>query len=182
MCACAHLYLLLSGWRPLLESWLERVPKSEPLNAQMPRLRALLDWLLPPCLEFVARNCKEVIQWTETGRVANMTRIMESLLSDFDIEERQAAEQAAKQQIATPVLAFEGEEPDEEKKEDATPRAAAAARLETKVNYAQRLDAWLLFSIIWGVGGSTDADGRIRFSNFLRSFISGALSVGMLGD
>lgn len=47
------------GWRPLVESWLETAPdiyKEE----QEHNLIGMFDWLCPPCLYFIRKQCNQL--------------------------------------------------------------------------------------------------------------------------
>ena len=46
-----------TGWRPLCESWLHRLPGSVP-PAQRARLHELFEWLVDPCIAFVRKHCQ----------------------------------------------------------------------------------------------------------------------------
>lgn len=39
----------------------------------------------------------------------------------------------------------------------------------------KQLDGMFVFSLIWSVGATTDSDGRIAFSDFLRKLLDGGV-------
>jgi hypothetical protein len=71
------------GWEPLLASWLQKLPP--PLEIQRPKLHNLIMWLVPPCLEFVTKEC-EIYTITPQREIAASTRIasVHSLLRLLD--------------------------------------------------------------------------------------------------
>uniref|UniRef100_A0A8C0ZKV4 Dynein axonemal heavy chain 12 n=1 Tax=Cyanistes caeruleus TaxID=156563 RepID=A0A8C0ZKV4_CYACU len=72
---CGMIYLEPSqlGWRPLVTSWLSKLP--EPLNSEEHHdlLQALFDWLVPPAL-------RELVPTSDINVVVALTRIFEMLI------------------------------------------------------------------------------------------------------
>ena len=58
---CGMIYLEPSslGWRPVLASWLNTLPAL--LNAEEKFITALFEWVCPPLLYFVRKNCKVAV-------------------------------------------------------------------------------------------------------------------------
>ncbi|KAL3693679.1 hypothetical protein R1sor_007330 [Riccia sorocarpa] len=77
---CGMIYVEPSslGWRPLLKSWLVRLP--EPMQERYrDQIAKLCEWLLPPCLRCVQKNCKLVMPMQEQNMVQGMLRIISCL-------------------------------------------------------------------------------------------------------
>ena len=53
---CGMIYLEPSqlGWEPIMKSWITELPEEINNEATV----ALFNWLVPPCVDFVVRNCK----------------------------------------------------------------------------------------------------------------------------
>ncbi|XP_068019795.1 dynein axonemal heavy chain 12 isoform X1 [Melanerpes formicivorus] len=80
---CGMIYLEPSqlGWRPLVTSWLSKLP--EPLNIEgghQDLLQGLADWLIPPALTFHQKQCKELVPTSSTNVVVALTRLFEMLI------------------------------------------------------------------------------------------------------
>ncbi|XP_039551458.1 dynein heavy chain 12, axonemal [Passer montanus] len=79
---CGMIYLEPSqlGWRPIVTSWLNKLP--EPLNSEEHQglLQGLFDWLVPPALRVRQRQCKELVPTSEINVVVALTRIFEMLI------------------------------------------------------------------------------------------------------
>ncbi|XP_030314514.1 dynein heavy chain 12, axonemal [Calypte anna] len=79
---CGMIYLEPSqlGWRPLVTSWLSKLP--EPLNSDEHQdlLQGLFDWLIPPALRLRQKQCKELVPTSDTNVVVGLTRLFEMLI------------------------------------------------------------------------------------------------------
>ncbi|NXU72284.1 DYH7 protein, partial [Oreotrochilus melanogaster] len=79
---CGMIYLEPSqlGWRPLVISWLSKLP--EPLNSDEHQdlLQGLFDWLIPPALRLRQKQCKELVPTSDTNVVVGLTRLFEMLI------------------------------------------------------------------------------------------------------
>uniref|UniRef100_U3K1D6 Dynein axonemal heavy chain 12 n=1 Tax=Ficedula albicollis TaxID=59894 RepID=U3K1D6_FICAL len=79
---CGMIYLEPSqlGWRPIVTSWLSKLP--EPLNSEEHQdlLQGLFDWLVPPALRVRQKQCKELVPTGEINVVVALTRIFEMLI------------------------------------------------------------------------------------------------------
>ncbi|OWK63542.1 Dynein heavy chain 7, axonemal [Lonchura striata] len=79
---CGMIYLEPSqlGWRPIVTSWLSKLP--EPLNSEEHQglLQGLFDWLVPPALRVRQRQCKELVPTSDINVVVALTRIFEMLI------------------------------------------------------------------------------------------------------
>uniref|UniRef100_A0A8C0VU60 Dynein axonemal heavy chain 12 n=1 Tax=Cyanistes caeruleus TaxID=156563 RepID=A0A8C0VU60_CYACU len=79
---CGMIYLEPSqlGWRPLVTSWLSKLP--EPLNSEEHHdlLQALFDWLVPPALRVRQKQCKRHVKQFYYLLVHVMCQFMRQLL------------------------------------------------------------------------------------------------------
>ncbi|EFJ27757.1 hypothetical protein SELMODRAFT_94851 [Selaginella moellendorffii] len=78
---CGMVYVEPSaiGWRPIVTSWLTALP--EVLQGRYSdQISKLCEWLLPPCLRCVQKNCKLTIAMQEQNMVQSMLRIIWSLM------------------------------------------------------------------------------------------------------
>ncbi|KAK3263038.1 hypothetical protein CYMTET_28136, partial [Cymbomonas tetramitiformis] len=150
------------GWEPLIASYMEfKLPASITTSGRA-RLQSAVDWLVPPSLRLIRKYCEEPVATLEIGLVANLIRLFDATLDEF-----RPPKPASKPQVA------EGKgKPKAEAASAAAPKPAA-----TKIsNYEEPryLDSLFLFSMVWSVGGSTDAEGRKRFNHFFRLLIEGS--------
>lgn len=52
------------GWRPLKQAYLDRIGKGVN-DEQKEMIDELFEWVVPPSLEFIRRNCKKFVQTSE---------------------------------------------------------------------------------------------------------------------
>ncbi|KAJ3406762.1 Dynein heavy chain 7, axonemal [Chytriomyces hyalinus] len=89
-CGMVYLEPERMGWRPIVKSWTESLDFMTPDNIQL--VLQLFDVLVPPCLQFVKRDCKEISPTSDIGLVNSLVQLLDSLLDEF----------RAKSQTATP--------------------------------------------------------------------------------
>ncbi|KAM9226992.1 LOW QUALITY PROTEIN: dynein axonemal heavy chain 12 [Leptosomus discolor] len=72
------IYLELSqlGWRPLVTSWLSKLPEPLNLKEHQDLLQGLFDWLIPPALRLRQKQYKELVPTSNK----TLTRIFEMLI------------------------------------------------------------------------------------------------------
>ncbi|XP_066529410.1 dynein axonemal heavy chain 12 [Hoplias malabaricus] len=75
------------GWRPLVESWLNTLPQPLQTQENSTLLLELFDWLVPPSLRMLRKNCREVVSTTNSSTVVSLTRILGMLLTESLTEE-----------------------------------------------------------------------------------------------
>ncbi|XP_043080221.1 dynein axonemal heavy chain 12 [Puntigrus tetrazona] len=80
---CGMIYMEPSqlGWTPLVLSWMRTLP--DPLQSQdnSALLQQLFEWLLPPALVLLRKQCREVIPTSNSNSVVSLTRLFEMLLT-----------------------------------------------------------------------------------------------------
>ncbi|KAI9093996.1 dynein heavy chain, N-terminal region 2-domain-containing protein, partial [Phlyctochytrium arcticum] len=70
------------GWRPLMVSWLATVPSSlGPEQKQL--LETLFDWIVPPCLEFVRKDCREFVVTSPINLVVSLMTLITCQMDEF---------------------------------------------------------------------------------------------------
>uniref|UniRef100_A0A663MBF2 Dynein axonemal heavy chain 12 n=1 Tax=Athene cunicularia TaxID=194338 RepID=A0A663MBF2_ATHCN len=76
---CGMIYLEPSqlGWRPLVTSWLNKLPEPLHLKGHQDLLQGLCDWLIPPALRLRQKQCKELVPTSDTNVVVALTRLFE---------------------------------------------------------------------------------------------------------
>lgn len=82
------------GWQPLVTSWLETLDYLEPEMNQY--LKELFDIMLPPCLQFVRKECKELAPTTDIGLAKSLTSLLYSLFDDFRNKESMSMDEKRK--------------------------------------------------------------------------------------
>lgn len=56
------------GWKPLIETWIKNC-EFYSCERNGIDILCLFDWITPPCLQFVRRNCVQVTSAGETNTV-----------------------------------------------------------------------------------------------------------------
>uniref|UniRef100_A0A8C8BVI3 Dynein axonemal heavy chain 12 n=1 Tax=Otus sunia TaxID=257818 RepID=A0A8C8BVI3_9STRI len=82
---CGMIYMEPSqlGWRPLVTSWLNKLPEPLNLKGHQDLLQGLFDWLIPPALRLRQKQCKELVPTSNTNVVVALTRLFEIQLLIF---------------------------------------------------------------------------------------------------
>ncbi|XP_072136530.1 dynein axonemal heavy chain 12 isoform X2 [Mobula birostris] len=81
---CGMIYLEPAqlGWKPLILSWLKGLSKVLPYKDMLNLLEGLFNWLVPPALHVLRKQCKELIPTSDGNTVVSLTHIFEMLLWD----------------------------------------------------------------------------------------------------
>ncbi|KAM6121199.1 LOW QUALITY PROTEIN: dynein axonemal heavy chain 12 [Pterocles gutturalis] len=79
---CGMIYLEPSqlGWRPLVTSWLSKLPEPLNLREHQDLLQGLFDWLIPPALRLRQKQCKELVPTSSANAVVALTQLFEMLI------------------------------------------------------------------------------------------------------
>ncbi|KAM6256904.1 dynein axonemal heavy chain 12 [Porphyrio hochstetteri] len=79
---CGMIYLEPSqlGWKPIVTSWLNKLPEPLNLKAHQDLLQELFDWLIPPALRLRQKQCKELVPTSNINVVVALTRLFEMLI------------------------------------------------------------------------------------------------------
>ncbi|KAK3519072.1 hypothetical protein QTP70_016355, partial [Hemibagrus guttatus] len=81
---CGMIYMEPSqlGWPPLVSSWLKTLPQPLQTQENTTLLLELFNWLIPPALRMLRKNCKEVVSSSDSNTVVSLTRLFEMLLTE----------------------------------------------------------------------------------------------------
>ncbi|XP_071484907.1 dynein axonemal heavy chain 12-like [Diadema antillarum] len=79
---CGMIYLEPSslGWRPVFKSWCNELP--EELQKELPLIKALFDWLVEPCIDYVRRNCKEYVATSINNMARSLMYFVRMFMDD----------------------------------------------------------------------------------------------------
>ncbi|CAH2313074.1 dynein heavy chain 12, axonemal [Pelobates cultripes] len=82
---CGMIYLepLQLGWMPLVKSWMNTLPEALKTKDNFSLLMELFEWLIPPSLRFLRKQCKELVSSSNSNVVISLTRLFEMLLFDL---------------------------------------------------------------------------------------------------
>ncbi|KAI8621842.1 dynein heavy chain and region D6 of dynein motor-domain-containing protein [Chytriomyces sp. MP71] len=80
-CGMVYLEPERMGWRPLVKSWTESLEFMASDNIHM--ILQLFDLLVPPSLQFIKKDCKELSPTSEIGLVNSLVQLLDSLLDEF---------------------------------------------------------------------------------------------------
>ncbi|KAJ3308630.1 Dynein heavy chain 3, axonemal [Boothiomyces sp. JEL0838] len=70
------------GWRPMMECWINTLsPSFKP--EQKVLLTQLFDWVVPPTLDYVTLNCKEVVPTTSINMAVSLMNLIVCLTDEF---------------------------------------------------------------------------------------------------
>ncbi|XP_046853911.1 dynein axonemal heavy chain 7-like isoform X3 [Xenia sp. Carnegie-2017] len=89
---CGMIYLEPSalGWNPILKSWLNTMPESYGKDFRI-LVDALFQWIVPPCLTFVRKQCKEYLPTSDSNLANSLMNLVEILMkiateNEFDVK------------------------------------------------------------------------------------------------
>lgn len=142
-------------WRPLFESYVD-YDLPQRIKGDMILEKAVIDmanWLIPPLLNFVSRECHEFVSTGHIERVNSFLKIFDSLLCVFKPNRSVGINVAG-----TPT----------DKHTDSTVSDEFSDREKIVT-----LESQFLFAIVWSLGGCLDRDSRIKFDMFLRDELQG---------
>ncbi|XP_051776026.1 dynein axonemal heavy chain 3-like isoform X1 [Erpetoichthys calabaricus] len=82
---CGMIYMepMDLGWKPLFHCWMETKLPDFITSEQKQLLKLLCEWLLPPCLAFVQKNCHTVVPSSMLHLAVTMMQLYECLLADL---------------------------------------------------------------------------------------------------
>ncbi|KAI8622787.1 dynein heavy chain and region D6 of dynein motor-domain-containing protein [Chytriomyces sp. MP71] len=81
---CGMIYMEPNGlgWRAIMISWLKTLPKA--VNPDMiDMIFKMFEWIVPPCLEFVKTDCRELLATSDINMVYSLMNLMSCQLDEF---------------------------------------------------------------------------------------------------
>ncbi|XP_033114673.1 dynein heavy chain 3, axonemal-like isoform X5 [Anneissia japonica] len=151
---CGMIYMepLQLGWSPLVTSWLENDVPDFINKQQKMTIKLLYEWLLPPCLHHVTKNCRLIVQASPMHLTISMIKLYGCLLNDVRfIRNREDSDDD---------LIEEQEDP-----ENSSPSLSDQKLNEERTNMVV---CYFLFSLVWSVGAVVDGSSRDNFSEFFK--------------
>ncbi|XP_038668758.1 dynein heavy chain 12, axonemal [Scyliorhinus canicula] len=81
---CGMIYLEPAqlGWKPIVTSWLKRLTYVSHHKDMLTMLEDLFDWLVPPALHVLRKQCKELVPTSDSNTVVSLTHLFDMLLND----------------------------------------------------------------------------------------------------
>lgn len=110
-------------------------------------LDALLEWLLPPCLRLVTKDCVQPVALQDINLVVSLTRLLQALIVPY------------LQPPSPPPIRL-----------GVPPQPPPVVDMAAK---AIGVECLFLFALVWSVGSTVDGAGREVFSSHMRNFLSG---------
>ena len=171
------------GWRPLVASWVAALPSSMRLD-HGDFLQDAADWLLPHCLAYVRGTEKQnYVTSTVPGLTGAFLRLLGALMREEWVHMFETAalnEAAATAAGRAAVSASLASGPDTHSQsiqsaaaQDVAARRAAAAKAKEDVAVREKLEAMVVFALVWSVGGALGAESRPGFDTLLRALLAG---------
>jgi len=149
---CGMIYMEPSqlGVEPIITSWLESKVPNGCSDKQISMLGYLINWLVPPILDYVRRNGKFFLPMSDSHITSAILKLYESFLLDFWIDESETK---------VKVRADEEEE-------------APKSELHSD-KYTNHLQMLFQFSLVWAAGSILKYESRPGFDEFFRTLCSG---------
>ncbi|KAK3571583.1 hypothetical protein QTP86_014552, partial [Hemibagrus guttatus] len=90
--------LLSAGWTPLRDSYMDTLPDNlSPEHKEL--IVDLFDWLVQPCLDFIAHNCRFLVQTSHIHLAYSLMRLYSCLLDAIAAAGQEKAEPMSSQQM-----------------------------------------------------------------------------------
>ena len=148
-CGMVYLEPGYIGLDPFVNCWLEQCPPGVDRNM----LRALFDLYLEPCIDWMRRNVKEIVGSVNGNLVFSLLNLMDTFIACLKPKDMGPIGSSTRVKSSTSM-----------------------GRVSLTAGQRHRLsvltEPWFIFSLIWSIGATTDDDGRIKFSNYLRGLMS----------
>ena len=132
------------GWEVLVQSYAASLPKYLS-DKYKEYIIDIYWWFCWPLIEYVRKNCKLPVPVTELELVSTALNILDCFLGDY------------KALGETDI--------------DESPEKKKEVKLPSELD--EQMSNFVLFSIIWGIGGATDETTRSKFGEFLKELIEG---------
>ncbi|RMX56942.1 hypothetical protein pdam_00011068, partial [Pocillopora damicornis] len=142
------------SWEPLVASWMEKDYPANLSSASKNSVQMMFDWLIAPCVDFVIRQCRELVRTSPMRMVKSMLTMYSILLDEL----REPPQEEKKKTVM-----------DEEEFEGFMDEKPA----KTEAEILQWLQSLFLFALCWSIGGNLDTDSRLKFSDFLKVLAAG---------
>uniref|UniRef100_A0A094ZX25 Dynein heavy chain 7, axonemal n=1 Tax=Schistosoma haematobium TaxID=6185 RepID=A0A094ZX25_SCHHA len=86
---CGMIYMepLSLGWRPLVRSWMNRLPISLTTGDTKDMINSFFEWSLDPCMEFIQTNCRTLVATRQGNLVTSCLGFIDMLIEDVANEE-----------------------------------------------------------------------------------------------
>ncbi|XP_021171969.2 dynein heavy chain 12, axonemal [Fundulus heteroclitus] len=81
---CGMIYMEPSqlGWKPLVTSWMSTLPDALQTPEYQSLLLELFHWLLPPAINKLRKQCREVVSTSNSNTAVSLCRLFEMLLTE----------------------------------------------------------------------------------------------------
>jgi len=184
-CGMVYLEPHQLGWDPMLTSWLATLPATLG-SAGIARVAALLRWLLPALLRWVAKDCRELSPTSPINVAQSAMRLTSALLKPEFGEGDQTGVAAVLDENpaeARGPSAVEGEGKGDNAANGETSASSPAAKFDD-AGIKRRVDGAVLLAIVWSAGCTGDGESRTRFDALLRRLLAGGepASAAPFGD
>ncbi|GBG82002.1 hypothetical protein CBR_g34182 [Chara braunii] len=78
-CGMVYVEPAAIGWRPLVQIWAKGLPAIL-TDAHREQVMKMFEWMVPPCLRCVKKNCKQILPMQEHNMVQSLMRLYKALM------------------------------------------------------------------------------------------------------
>ena len=98
---CGMIYLepINLGWRPCKKSWIQNALPRNVTDEIKEMLDDLFEWLIPPSLQFIRKNCKQFVNISEIHAVYSMMRLMSCMMDEIKQADAESDTSLTAQQV-----------------------------------------------------------------------------------
>ncbi|XP_041348477.1 dynein heavy chain 3, axonemal-like isoform X2 [Gigantopelta aegis] len=167
---CGMIYMdpLQLGWQPLVASWMQTGFPENLSSKQKTMIGLLFEWILPPCLNFVSKNCKHLL----SCHLMHVTMSMLKLYDCFMDDVRKVGQDDEDEDEDFEEEEDQPQQQDEEKKdtaEDVILQSLDTMTQKIIEEQTNMLISYFFFSVVWSVGATLDTNSRIKFDEFFKT-------------
>ena len=166
-CGMVYLEPEYIGLDPFVNCWLDELPP----GVNRTELKSLFDQYLVPSIDFIRRNVKELVVSVDGNLVFSLLNLMDTFIECLRPKDMGMGSVGGKGSStnARRRSSVGGKRSSVSAVKSATSRVKMTEEMKHRLELL--LEPWFIFSLIWSIGATTDEDGRIKFSNFLRQFM-----------
>ncbi|XP_038073730.1 dynein heavy chain 3, axonemal-like isoform X4 [Patiria miniata] len=145
---CGMIYMepVQLGWKPLVISWMEYQLPDFLTKPQKELIKMMFDWLLPPCLSHVTKQCRQLVAVSDMHMTMSMLKLFSCLLDEVNDES----------------------DSEEDEEEDVEAQNQSMSEQKIQEERTNMLVCHFLFSLVWSVGATVDHSSREHFSEFFK--------------
>ncbi|XP_076804480.1 dynein axonemal heavy chain 3-like isoform X3 [Clavelina lepadiformis] len=146
------------GTTALITSWLQMSLPENLTKQQKDTVRMMFNWLVPPCTQFVLKQCQHMLKLSAMHMTVNLIKLYSCLLKELGDLDSGFDENESGSLYSTVT-------------EDTQEGKISASDIKVIEERGNMLVAHFLFAIVWSIGACLEENSRERFNDFFRELL-----------